>query len=589
MRKIKIYVSALIVFGLSFVSTSCVDDTESSSVKEVREAYANQLKAQAELSKAQVEANKIKGEAEALLIQAQIDQIKSQTKLNEANAALAIAQTDIEKKKAESDQLIATEELKSLQAKVKFELEEYKYKLEQVQIVAEIEMLKLQAELDKVKNQKDDVLDKAINDYKVYIGEVNLLKKTLAKAELDLVYNKAILSDLKLTAAANAEASIRLYNNWILDAELQIKNDKKQITVWNERLTNIDAIKIEKEISEKTTQYEALLIKQSKIYKDYIIARKTFEDGAKKDLIDFQNQVGKYYTGEAMPNNMAYYSLEEINARIAEVAKKITSYKIQIDENDVSISKLTAQTEPLYTAYNKAEIEKNKLSVLYEQARDKYYNTGAAEDYNKMNTAYDKYQKAESTYNTTYIAYRDNQNLIRNFEYKNSDLTSSLNAAISTQAKSNSQKVAYGGDANREKVLAEAYKAAEKVYNAVYIVYADNDNEVRNLASYIQQLSTIYYGGDLIYPGGGSLWVSSIEQVRSKIKELENRIVDNEVKLAGYKRDITKVKELNKLAIAELDQKIKDSEVEITTFKTLLPIAEKQASDAKAILDARLK
>lgn len=41
MRKIKMYVSVLIVLGASFAFTSCIDDSESSSVKEVREAYAN--------------------------------------------------------------------------------------------------------------------------------------------------------------------------------------------------------------------------------------------------------------------------------------------------------------------------------------------------------------------------------------------------------------------------------------------------------------------------------------------------------------------------------------------------------------------
>lgn len=41
MRKIKMYVSVLIVLGASFAFTLCIDDSESSSVKEVREAYAN--------------------------------------------------------------------------------------------------------------------------------------------------------------------------------------------------------------------------------------------------------------------------------------------------------------------------------------------------------------------------------------------------------------------------------------------------------------------------------------------------------------------------------------------------------------------
>ncbi len=590
MRKIKIYVSVLMVLGASFAFTSCVDDSESSSVKEVREAYANQLKAQAELSKAQIEASKIKAEAEALLIQAQIDQVKSQTKLNDANAALLIAQTDVEKKKAEADQLVAAEELKSIQARVKLELEEYKYKLEQVQIVAEIEMLKLQAELDKSKNQQDEVLNKAINDYKVYIGEVNSLKKSLAKAELDLVYQKAILSDLKSATDANTESSIRLYNNWILNTEAQIVNDKKLIASWNQILTNIDAAKLEKEIAEKTKQYQALLITQATVYKNYTTARATFENGARKNLVDFQNLVGKDYTWNSMPYNRTYYSLEEINATITETTKSIASYKTLISQNNTSLTKLKSQIGTLLAAKNTAEAESNRLYTLYDQARNAYYSSWSSADYDKMNAAYNKYQAAYSTYNTASNAYNNNQNSISSLEYQNSDLNYSLNSAENSLTRANNQKAAYAGDANKSKVLADAYIAAEKIYNAAYTVYVNNDNEVRSMSDYLQQLNTIYYSGDLIYPGGNSgIWTSSIEQVKERIKELENRVLDSEASLAQYKRDITNAKELNKRAIAQLDQNIKNAEAEIAALKTLLPVAEKQASDAKAIVDARMK
>lgn len=589
MKKIKIYVSALMVLGGSFAFTSCVDDSESSSVKEIREAYANQLKAQSELLKAQLEADKIKGAVEVLLMEAQVEQVKSQTKLNEANAALAIAQTEGEKKKAESDQLIAAEELKSLQAKVKYEIEEYKYKLEQVQIVAEIEMLKLKAELDKAKNQQDEVLNKAVNDYKVYIGEVNLLKKTLAQAELNLVYDKAVLADLKITTEANTEASIRLYNDWIVNLESRIANDKKRIASWNQILTNVDAAKLEKEIAEKTKEYEALLIKQATLYKEYNVAQAKFANGARKDLVDFQDLVGKNSTWNSMPYNMTYYSIEEINATITETTKSIATYKTQIEQKIADVAKYKAKTASLYTTLKSTEAEKDKLYVLYDEARSAYYNDWSTANYNKMNAAYDKYQTAYNTYNNASSAYSSNQNMISNLEYNISDLQYSLNSTQNSLTKANNQKAAYGGDANKATKLAEAYIAAEKIYNAAYTAHVNNRNEVYSMSVYIQELTTIYYSGDLIYPGGSSIWTSSLEQVKARIKELEANVVNNEASLAQYKRDITNAKELNKRALAELDQKIKNADAEIATLKTLLPIAEKQASDAKAIIDVRMK
>ena len=589
MKKIKIYVSALMVLGGSFAFTSCVDDSESSSVKEIREAYANQLKAQSELLKAQLEADKIKGAVEVLLMEAQVEQVKSQTKLNEANAALAIAQTEGEKKKAESDQLIAAEELKSLQAKVKYEIEEYKYKLEQVQIVAEIEMLKLKAELDKAKNQQDEVLNKAVNDYKVYIGEVNLLKKTLAQAELNLVYDKAVLADLKITTEANTQASIRLYNDWIVNLESRIANDKKRIASWNQILTNVDAAKLEKEIAEKTKEYEALLIKQATLYKEYNTAQAKFANGARKDLVDFQDLVGKNSTWNSMPYNMTYYSIEEINATITETTKSIATYKTQIEQKIADVAKYKAKTASLYTTLKSTEAEKDKLYVLYDEARSAYYNDWSTANYNKMNAAYDKYQTAYNTYNNASSAYSSNQNMISNLEYNISDLQYSLNSTQNSLTKANNQKAAYGGDANKATKLAEAYIAAEKIYNAAYTAHVNNRNEVYSMSAYIQELTTIYYSGDLIYPGGSSIWISSLEQVKARIKELEANVVNNEASLAQYKRDITNAKELNKRALAELDQKIKNADAEIATLKTLLPIAEKQASDAKAIIDVRMK
>lgn len=577
------------VLGGSFAFTSCVDDSESSSVKEIREAYANQLKAQSELLKAQLEADKIKGAVEVLLMEAQVEQVKSQTKLNEANAALAIAQTEGEKKKAESDQLIAAEELKSLQAKVKYEIEEYKYKLEQVQIVAEIEMLKLKAELDKAKNQQDEVLNKAVNDYKVYIGEVNLLKKTLAQAELNLVYDKAVLADLKITTEANTQASIRLYNDWIVNLESRIANDKKRIASWNQILTNVDAAKLEKEIAEKTKEYEALLIKQATLYKEYNTAQAKFANGARKDLVDFQDLVGKNSTWNSMPYNMTYYSIEEINATITETTKNIATYKTQIEQKIADVAKYKAKTASLYTTLKSTEAEKDRLYVLYDEARSAYYNDWSTANYNKMNAAYDKYQTAYNTYNNASSAYSSNQNMISNLEYNISDLQYSLNSTQNSLTKANNQKAAYGGDANKATKLAEAYIAAEKIYNAAYTAHVNNRNEVYSMSAYIQELTTIYYSGDLIYPGGSSIWISSLEQVKARIKELEASVVNNEASLAQYKRDITNAKELNKRALAELDQKIKNADAEIATLKTLLPIAEKQASDAKAIIDVRMK
>ncbi len=89
---------------------ACVEDKESASVTDVREAKAEQLKSIAAMNDATAEATKLLAEADAAMKAAQTEAIKTQTELAEVNVQLAqvnveLAQTQVEEEKVKLEQL----------------------------------------------------------------------------------------------------------------------------------------------------------------------------------------------------------------------------------------------------------------------------------------------------------------------------------------------------------------------------------------------------------------------------------------------------------------------------------------------------
>lgn len=590
MKKKFIYLPGIIALGLLSVNTSCVDDNESNSVKEVREAYANQLKAQAELLKTQAEADKVKQEAEVALIKAQTEQAKAQTKLNEANAALIAAQTDIEKKKAEYEQQIAAEELKRLKAKAQLEIEEAKYKLEQLKITSEIQMLNLQAELDKAKNQKDEILTQAISEYKVLIYEINTLKASIASNELQVAYEEALAEDLKAANKADTELAIKQFNQWIVDTETEIAQAKQDIKNWETILKNAGGESLKKKIDEAKLAYKELLVKKSSVYGEYQTALNKYENGAKRDLNNFQDLVGKSYTNSPFPNNRTYYTLEEIEQSIKGSTASIANYEKKIEENNIKIAALKASLPALKEKKDAAYTIMKDAEEAYNKANDNYWNNSTSENWNKREEASKKYDNARTAYNDVYYKYDDTESSIRNLDNDNNNNDYYLNQEKQYLITYNKRKDAYAGDANKAKKLIDAYVKEKAIYDAAYKVYSVFEAEVTSAGNYLNKLNTIYVSYILL----GSNWNNSMEStsyeyIQSTIDKLNISIAQKEALLVKYKKDITNAKELNKKAIEQISLRIEKLKNSITANKAELVIAQKQADAAKVIIDQRMK
>jgi hypothetical protein len=590
MRTIKFYVSALLIAGVLFSTPSCVDDKESSSVTAMREAYADQLKAQGALAQSQAESEKIKLEAEIALLKAQEKQAIAKAKLDEANALLIAAQTDIEKQKAEQQKALAAQELKRLQAQIELEMAEAKVKLEQLQISAEIEMLNLQKELDKAKNQKDEVLEEAINAYKLLAFEINSLKNNIASGELELTYNKSVLDNMKAQTEANTAESIKTYNTWIANAESSIASNKLALEGWKLLVKDIDFAKIEAEITAKTKEYQALLVKRTSVYKEYNTQREVFEKGAKKDLKDFQELVGKGYTSRPFPYDRTFYTLTEVNSNIASTIKNLESTEASLKQYKNDLAVATSKTEALLKVKNEKEVIKDKAYEAYQTAQQVYWNNPTSENWTKMDKAGDAYYAANSVYNTAENEYSNNVWQISNLNSSISNYADNIVSYKERLARQNEQKEAFGGDVDKADKLTKAYLEAEKVFMVASDAYEKLNEEIRVMGDYIAELNKIYYSAEL----HGTKWQTgitsdSISYIKSIIAGLENDIAQKESNIVRWKRDITNSTELNKKALAELDLNITTLDADIKRMKFDLQVAEKQAAAAKKVIEERMK
>lgn len=589
MKKNFIYLQGIIALGLLISNTSCVDDNESDSVRSVREAYANQLKAQAELLKTQAETDKVRQEAEVALIKAQTEQAKAQTKLNEANVALINAQTEIEKKKAEYEQQIAEEELKRLKVQAQLEMEESKYKLEQLKITSEIQMLNLQAELDKAKNQKDEILTQAISEYKVLIYEINTLKASIAANELQVIYEQAVMEDLKAINKAETEFAVKYYTELIVTTEAQITQAKQDVKNWEAILKTAGGDNLKKKIDEATLAYKALLVERSGVYATYKLALDKFEGGVRYDLVNFQSLLGKGYTGNAFPNNRTFYTLEEITQQIKSCTASVSNYQKKISDNNTKIDALKASLPGLTEKKETARSAMYAAEEEYNKANNAYWNNSTTENWNKRDAASKKCDEARSAYYDLYYKYDETTSSIYRLESENSDYIYNLSRENQNLVLYNQRKDAYAGDPDKGQKMIATYIKEKEVYDAAYKVYTDFETKVAASGEYLNKLNTIYVSYELLGSKWNDMVATSYEYIQSVINDLNTSIARKEVQLVKYKKDITNVSELNKKAVAEMTLRIENLKNTIEANKAELILSQKQADAAKVIIDQRMK
>lgn len=156
MKKYLILASAL--FAAAVFTTSCVETVESTTVTELRNAKAAEMRAYADMIKAQAKADSVEQAAHNDYLKAQAEYQKALAEYEKALADKTNADTDLLRQQME-------------EGKQKFELE-----LERLRKQYELDMLNLQIEMDRLYNESIDNANERINTlYLNYTTEFNRL------------------------------------------------------------------------------------------------------------------------------------------------------------------------------------------------------------------------------------------------------------------------------------------------------------------------------------------------------------------------------------------------------------------------------
>ena len=253
--------SLVLICAMGFGMISCVESEESPSVENVRNAKAEQLKALAELSRAQAQAEIIRAEAEAALNAASAEYKQNQTA--EAKA-------------------------------------EFAYKIEYLKAKYEADVLnqkKLALQYEKDVQDAMNALEDAVNDrietlfaeYSSYVSNLNDANNNLMGKKIDLAQVEAEIVDI--TEAANKEIEDNTALVEELEAQLAILTDNGYTQMDKDSLTN-EYLKALAAYNDADYKYQSTEVAA---YND---AKKAAEDAQKKyykgynDKVDEMNGLG---------------------------------------------------------------------------------------------------------------------------------------------------------------------------------------------------------------------------------------------------------------------------------------------------------
>ena len=248
--------SLVLICAMGFGMISCVESEESPSVENIRNAKAEQLKALAELSRAQAQAEIIRAEAEAALNAASAEYKQNQTA--EAKA-------------------------------------EFAYKIEYLKAKYEADVLnqkKLALQYEKDVQNAMNALEDAVNDrietlfaeYSSYVSNLNDANNNLMGKKIDLAQVEAEIVDI--TEAANKEIEDNTALVEELEAQLAILTDNGYTQMDKDSLTN-EYLKALAAYNDADYKYQSTEVAA---YND---AKKAAEDAQKKYYKGYNDKVNE--------------------------------------------------------------------------------------------------------------------------------------------------------------------------------------------------------------------------------------------------------------------------------------------------------
>jgi hypothetical protein len=259
MRKIKIFLTMLAVAGVLFATTSsCVDNTESDSVAQLRKAKAAELNANADYLKAKATIDQTLATAEAALLQAQAKAAEAQVAYLAALGKKEEALGEAEKLKAEADKIRAQAALATARGdSLYFAAQAAKLEADAAKVIADTKIAVDQAEEalrvtiaqnEVILAQQKALLEQAELDAKIALAGLQLeYLRAIGNLELEVARKYA-----ELLGYLNAELNnITLANRTITQQTIAIANYESNLA-W----AKLDSVRANKQQIAYYTQYK---------------------------------------------------------------------------------------------------------------------------------------------------------------------------------------------------------------------------------------------------------------------------------------------------------------------------------------------
>ena len=268
--KPKFFLGMLLLGGLAL--NSCVDDTESASVQEVRQAHAEKLQSLADLKKAEAQAAIITANAEKVAQEAIDNYNRALAKAQEAEAAYQKALADGEAVRAEEAKINAE--------KARMDLENYAKQVEVSAAELEWRLLEQQKQIviakkaleDKIKESepnKAKELQELLDTYSSYAEALRTKQSTMAQEKIRLAQLKAGL----VTAKEVLEAQIATQQNNITDWEADNAEDQAAIDTYMKYTSILDAEKAMKAAQEEANVLSSVYSNKYAAYQLQVMKR----------------------------------------------------------------------------------------------------------------------------------------------------------------------------------------------------------------------------------------------------------------------------------------------------------------------------
>jgi hypothetical protein len=354
MRKIKIFLTTLAVAGVLFATSSCVDNTESESVANLRDAKAAELLANAQALKDWAAADKIRAEGEAALNKA-----KAETEAAIADYQRALG--NAAEKEAEAKEIEAKAKLLLAQADTIRAAGEKALALAQAQhYLAQAEKTRLEAEAAANTAAENLRVTIARNNYTIAQQE-SLLAQQEIQAKLDLLDKQK----LALEAAAKLEIASAVEYARLVD----LLNERLQTITTQQGLIDsyeLAIAKIELELATYEINSEAFVSKFIAEAEATITKSNLALKYAQKDL-EFWESADPSENLKARKDELikdtleTYNTLEEVKATVATELAQLEADTVVTYEAKVAANE----------AYNAATNEYSDASAAVETAQAK--------------------------------------------------------------------------------------------------------------------------------------------------------------------------------------------------------------------------